>query len=450
MKWFTYIFLIGLLITSNNSIAQSSQDVSFVHGLGDTPTVWDDMASDLGQEFIFNRDNVTYNSTSAISTAVSGTSFPTNTVTVAHSLGGLISREYIKQNGLSSMKALITLGTPHNGAPVADAIQSNVIRDLSGAWYNRLLKGPMASATIIAFIAANEIGAPPANLDNFRQNARYFIEGLLQYFGLDPNSVSGGLATYINQIYGNYDSVDDLRPGSSFLAQLNSSPGNTLPGARYAIYGKEDLYSFIRLFSSFQQKEIDGNPMEGDAILKAYYGYGSLWLFWAVVHSIYSFQYQLKAADVGYGHPDYFKYLDYSALYAYAAREWFLGFVNFAVLMPIEWKANIPRSISESDLINLNFSNIEADDGLLNKSTQAPTFFNTFGDGIDRGLDADGANHLEETVHPSVKERLSEIFQIEGIPPVDDSGGGGGDPIDPPPLPGPCYDEYGNQIICPN
>jgi hypothetical protein len=55
MKWFTYIFLIGLLITSNNSIAQSSQDVSFVHGLGDTPTVWDDMASDLGQEFIFNR-----------------------------------------------------------------------------------------------------------------------------------------------------------------------------------------------------------------------------------------------------------------------------------------------------------------------------------------------------------------------------------------------------------
>ena len=203
MKWFIYILFIGLLVATSNSIAQTSQDVSFVHGLGDTPSVWDNIAGSLGEEFIFNRDNVSYNSTAAISTAVSGTYFPGNTVTVAHSLGGLISREYIKQNGLSSMKTLITLGTPHLGAPVADAIQSNIIRDLSGVWYDRLLKGPEASATIIAYIAANEIGVPPTNLDNFRQNARYFIAGLLQYFGLDPNSVSGGLSTYINQIYGN-------------------------------------------------------------------------------------------------------------------------------------------------------------------------------------------------------------------------------------------------------
>ncbi|MEX0609285.1 MAG: hypothetical protein WEA79_13205 [Balneolaceae bacterium] len=44
--------------------------------------------------------------------------------------------------------------------------------------------------------------------------------------------------------------------------------------------------------------------------------------------------------------------------------------------------------------------------------TQAPSFFGTFNDRI---LRADGANHVEETVHPSVKERLTEIFQNQDV-----------------------------------
>lgn len=320
---------------------------------------------------------------------------------------------------------------PYRG-PVADAIQTPVLRDLAEVWYERLLAGPMATIDLILYFTANETGVPSVDPQTERQAARALVTNILNAFGFDPNSVSGRLASYINQLYGNMDSVDDMRPGSTFLSQLNDAPETTLPSARYAIYGSEKLYSYVRLYSSFQEKNQTGDPMEDSSKMTQYYVAGGFWLYISIWHAYTGLQYQVEADDVGSGDPNYFYYQELSTLHFYAARQWSIGFFNFAILMPAEWKANITESLSVSDLQQLNLGAIQADDALLAKDTQAPTFFNTVGDGIDRRLDADGANHLEETVHPSVRERLEEVFNNPDvlIDQVGDEGGGGIEPPD--------------------
>ena len=453
MKRFIYLSILSLFIITSYSNAQSNQNVTFVPGLGDTEAVWDIMSNQLGEDFIFNRQDVSYDDALPISTAVNGISFPANSVTVAHSLGGLISREYLNENASSDMKSLVTIGTPHVGAPVADVIQSNTLKDLSGRWFDRLVAGPQATVDVIVYTTAVELGAPPVNVNLFRQLNRNFVLFTLQQFGLDPTSAGGALAININEIYGDIASVDDMRPGSLFLNQLNSTPENTLPNSRYAIFGAEGFYGYVRLLESFSRKEQGGDPVENGNLIDDYRAASGYWFFGAAVHAYLGAYYQYRAIDVGIGHPDFFKFENYSALHFYAAREWYLGHLNLALLMPIEWRANITQSLeipeSFSSFLEI-FDSAEADDALLNQSTQAPAFFDTFGDNIDRMLPAIGANHVEETAHPSVRQRLIEIFNNENITPVDD-GSGGGDPIDPPPFPDPCPpDENGNiPIHCP-
>lgn len=144
-----------------------------------------------------------------------------------------------------------------------------------------------------------------------------------------------------------------------------------------------------------------------------------------------------------YTDPFHNEYLDKYFYYSNGATLWFRGFLSLAIFQQKQWDELVVDGfdwyVQNGRLVR------EASDAILPASTQAPFFFRKF-DNVDRRLVARGANHLEETVHPSVKERLQEIFLS---PDVDIEEKDEGDPIDPPPLPGPCYDENGNQIICP-
>lgn len=61
-----------------------------------------------------------YNSNQALDNInnVLGGALNLNGVLVGHSMGGLVSRDEINENR-GSYQGLITLGTPHNGAPIA-------------------------------------------------------------------------------------------------------------------------------------------------------------------------------------------------------------------------------------------------------------------------------------------------------------------------------------------
>lgn len=97
-----------------------TDQVSFIHGLGENTTVWNTMAGQLQNEFEFIRDDVGYNSGISINSSASSVFIPYGTVAVGHSLGGVLAREYLRQRSPGNMKGLITVGSPHLGAPVAE------------------------------------------------------------------------------------------------------------------------------------------------------------------------------------------------------------------------------------------------------------------------------------------------------------------------------------------
>ncbi len=132
------------LIFAINGYGQSDQ-VSFIHGLNDNASVWNTMASQLSGDFDFVRDDVNYNSEAAINNSASTVNIPSGTVSLGHSLGGLIAREYLRQNSTGNMKALITVGTPHQGAPVAATVQNGKVAEVVSDWIADLAAGPAIS-----------------------------------------------------------------------------------------------------------------------------------------------------------------------------------------------------------------------------------------------------------------------------------------------------------------
>lgn len=393
-----------------------SQRVSFVHGLGDDTSVWNDMANELLTEFEFSRYDVGYNTFSDVSSTASGAYIPYQSIGVAHSLGGLVSREYLRQNGASRLKALVTVGTPHTGAKAAQAVQNGLVESLTNNWLDDLYAGPYAT------LGQTEGGR--------------FARFALSKLGLNPEDSGKNLAYHLDGLYGEIPSVDDMKPESPFLNTLNASPNATLPSSRYAIYGSEHFYDYARLFDSFRRKNSTGNPMESGTVM-VWHNHLTTFYFW--VGSYYTYiasKWLSKYQQSDYSDPLYSYYYNRFAAAEYAARQWYRGFLSLLYYQQRDWDYYITGARYYTCLTFEVCK--DPSDGLLTYLTQAPSFIGPYN---DRNLHADGANHLEETVHPNVKQRLAEIFNRENIPPLNDGGGGddGGD--DPPPPPdGDCTD----------
>ncbi len=207
-------------------------------------------------------------------------------------------------------------------------------------------------------------------------------------------------------MFGDVASVDDMKPNSSFLSTLNSSPNSTLPSARYAIFGAEDNYEYVRIAESFRNKSNGENPKESGVFVNIHHGITSFYFVTAAYYSYLSAQYLYKYSQTDPSDPMHFSYYDSAVYFLSIAREWARGFASLAYHQQRDWDQQIigVSYYSQDGKIVAK----DANDGLLPAKTQAPSFFGTPGDQIIR---ADGANHLEETTHPSVKNRLSEVFR---------------------------------------
>ncbi len=394
---FTVIFVFGCFMLA---IGQTNQDVSFVHGLNGDISSLNYMDNQLSQLFIFNSDNVSYNDHASIPTAASNTYFPYNTVTVAHSLGGLLSREYLDQQGSSYMKSLITLGTPNIGAPVAENVQNGAVANVAAGWLNDLAAGPVA--TFGSFFG--------------RQFARNVVEAL------GTVSYSGGflLAAYLDYKYSNIASVNDMKPGSYFLNTLNDNPYATLPASRYAIFGDEDFYDYVRLAD-------DALGIENYSLIRIHHNATAFYFIVSGYYAYIAFQYLVKYLNAEEWDPDRDEYYANFQYFLYLARQWARGFVSLVLLQQIDWDqrvVGVDYFVQNDNLFR------EYSDGLLPASTVAPSFFGSVGSRI---LRARHANHLELKTHPNVERRLAEIFKNIGIKRKDT-----GDPTDPYPEPQPC------------
>lgn len=412
------IFFISLFIVSVGF--SQSQEVSFIHGLNDNTTVWNTMANQLSNEFDFIRDDVGYNSSLSISSSASSVNIPYGTVGVSHSMGGLLAREYLRQRGTSRMKALITVGTPHSGAMAASAVQNGSVGGLASAWIEDMLAGPAVS------LGGYVLG---------REWARKYV---LIPLRLIANAVGESLENDLEAYYGNLASVDDMKSGSSFLNTLNTAPNNTLPAARYTIFGSEDFYDYVRIADSFRQKSNGSNPIETGTLIKYHRGITSFYFLVGSYYSYAAWYWHSKYLQTDSSDPQHFEYYDRYVFADYASREWFRGHLSLVYYQQRDWDYFITGA--NYYYIDGNIYR-EASDGLLPFFTQAPSFFEK--DGTLRRLRADGSNHLEETVHPSVKQRFSEVFQRQdvNIPTKTSSGGGdSGDVGEYPPPDDDCSD----------
>jgi hypothetical protein len=386
-----FLFTLCSLIFVINGYSQSDQ-VSFIHGLNDNASVWNYMANQLSDEFDFAKEDVNYNSEAAVSNSASNASISSGTVAIGHSLGGLMAREYLRQNGTGSMNALITVGTPHKGAPVAESVQNGEVADMIYTWISDLAAGPAISLGSLV--------------------ARDFARAVLSEFNYSGNAEGTPIDIALENMFGNVASVDNMKPNSSFLSTLNNSPNNTLPSARYTIFGVEDNYEYVRIAESFRNKSNGDNPRESEVFLRYHHAATSFYFVATAYYSYLASEYFYKYSQSDPSDPLYTSYYDKAVFFLSIAREWARGFASLADHQQRDWDQKIIGVNYYTD--NGEIVAKDANDGLLNARTQAPSFFNA-SDNIERRLRADGANHLEETTHPSVKERLSEVFQNSDV-----------------------------------
>ncbi|MEX0609286.1 MAG: hypothetical protein WD016_11755 [Balneolaceae bacterium] len=236
-----YILLVTIILGCTVAGFSQSENVSFIHGLGSNTSVWNDMAGQLGDEFSFTKNDIGYNTEQDVSYSATSVFIPSGTVSVGHSMGGLLAREYLRIRSTGQMKALITVGTPHYGAPVAVAVQDGKVAEVISGWIEDLAAGPAVS-----------IGS---------LGGRNFARQILDNLGYVEDATGQKLNALLQEKYGNLPSVDNLKPCSSFLNTLNASPNNTLPSSRYAIFGVEDGPEYVRLAESAVKGE-EGSPMK--------------------------------------------------------------------------------------------------------------------------------------------------------------------------------------------
>jgi pimeloyl-ACP methyl ester carboxylesterase len=116
----------------------SEQPAVFVHGFRSEGSTWAQAADRLARDYVARASRPTLDwrqrfatQASALRSATSSSSlFPDTTILIGHSNGGLVSREANRQS--RPAKGIITVGTLHQGAPIAANI--NVV----GSWGNNV------------------------------------------------------------------------------------------------------------------------------------------------------------------------------------------------------------------------------------------------------------------------------------------------------------------------
>lgn len=390
--------------------AAQDQPVTFLHGWnGDTAT-WGDTKTLLTSEYQISSTNPAYNTDQAISQIVSGAPnliAGPGTAVVSHSMGGLVSREFQRQIP-GRIDALITVGTPHEGSGLANNLAQ--VPNLLADWVSELLQ------PVFTFFGV----LPPA------QSA---IGQAVDYIGV-------GAATALQNRFGGQASVQDMKLGSSYLAGLNGDP-SAVPPTMYTIYSGEDRWGHWRLLDARTTGGVEsGDGAEiAETIAEVYkVAFG----VFTVVELYYA--YRAQAALSGC-HPGVFVCPSPNPNYNptpqdYYYYDYYLSLQQVAATTAVDLLQAI-RSLHNQDrewreiILNIPTANVDVDvdcarpdsdvftDVVVGCRSQKAS--GLAGD-VDRRFRADvppfpGINHLEQSEHPGVRERLREVFtSFEGIP----------------------------------
>ncbi len=177
----------------------------WIHGLGDTSSVWRLYDPLFRGERRMNSNLVDYNTSFGvlISTRDASRVMPgdPNNYLIGHSMGGLVARQY-EINNPGDANAILTIGTPHEGAWIA----------------NNILNGNARNALIFA---EKELKAGPLYSGITPGSILYPIFGMNLTFSLLADLIFGNIADNLEETQ--VDSKRDLSVGSNYLATLNST-----------------------------------------------------------------------------------------------------------------------------------------------------------------------------------------------------------------------------------
>jgi len=368
-----FLILLFAVWTFSPPTQAQTEDVAFVHGLFGNENSWAETRSVFHQEFDIRSYNQPYDSKSSIDQIAAGygAEVPDGAVYIGHSMGGLVSRSAFDQNP-DRVDALITLGTPHTGAPLA--ANTDRIDDLADDWIDGLSAGP-------SYQYGSIIGGTLAAV------ASEFLEGALSIIESVVSST--------------YASIQDLRPESSYFQDL----GNATPPATYAVWSREDPNALWRLadasLSDSGVESGDGIQIKEDAVawytmmyanaqstadayLQDYYD--ASW--WNLVGKAYYWSKYSKWASIAVGYYD--------------------GLEVLATRIDRDWETTIvgvgPNDTSGSGYVR------EVSDGVVPYSSQAPAFI-----GPEYQLSARGVNHLEQTQNAETRDRLRFALRQIGV-----------------------------------
>jgi pimeloyl-ACP methyl ester carboxylesterase len=223
----------------------TDRNVTFLHGLNGGGT-WDPFVNFFSQQAPngrrMNISNVNFTSTGGFNTIANSVTgnFGTTSVAICHSMGGPIARR-LDITGAAIIGGIITVGSPMDGAPVANSVVNGDAGRAIGDAVYALSRGPLASLGILNFdlqFYGNAIGS---NL----------IPGLLGLI-LGP-SVFGNDATTLN----------DLKVGGAGIeADKNAAPTNT---PKISIWGNEDSpthWNIMQTQSHLPTVALSGFPIQ--------------------------------------------------------------------------------------------------------------------------------------------------------------------------------------------
>lgn len=123
------ICIVCLAYASGSRLAAQDRPVVFVHGLRGDEGSWANAAERLGARMAIYpyRSSVdwagTYQSQADQMQASAVGGLPATTIAVGHSNGGLVARQWSRMHPLTG---IITVGTPHQGAPLVSNLQSYI------------------------------------------------------------------------------------------------------------------------------------------------------------------------------------------------------------------------------------------------------------------------------------------------------------------------------------
>jgi hypothetical protein len=199
----------------------SDRNVKLIHGLGDQGGMQPFANFFTGQDnrrmFALTPNYVSGNGLDAAanqipinSSPISNINSDANTVFIGHSLGGVITRHL---NNSNAMAGIITVGSPLDGAPIANAVLDGRVTYAVNDGATQLLRGPLAT-----------IG---------------FINPLLTLFGhiVQVTFLSDEMGKALNR-FSNSTIVNDIKVGGSAIEQDKAASPTSTP--KISIWGNEN------------------------------------------------------------------------------------------------------------------------------------------------------------------------------------------------------------------